>query len=187
MCAAVAGVAALGATAGAAQAAPTCPHTTLAQDIQQAHVIFRGVVTKAHPAHGSGVDRVRTYKVRADRVFKSSLITRSVVVTASARKHGCTLPELKTGSRYIFFANPRGPRLMLTTATAPASHHLTTQVMSRLGNGIQPQPQPPAAATFTKVAGADPPSLSRLLAPGAALVILSVLGLMVVGRSARRA
>ena len=44
-----------------------------------------------------------------------------------------------------------------------------------------------ATAEFTRVAHADPPPLSRLLAPGAALLIISLLGLLVVGRLGRRA
>ena len=40
--------------------------------------------------------------------------------------------------------------------------------------------------TFSRVSGATPGALSRLLAPGAALVIISVLGLLVVGRLNRR-
>jgi hypothetical protein len=79
-----------------------------------------------------------------------------------------------------------GSRLMATTGTAEATRKLTRQVVHRLGNGAQPEPNPPATATFTKVAHANPPRLTRLLAPGAALLLLSLLGLLVVGRLGRR-
>jgi hypothetical protein len=185
-------VVALGALllAPAAHTAPggtRCPHTTLKQDTARADVVFRGVVSKVRPVHGKGGHRIRAYKVAADRVYKSSLVTRSVVVTARAPTTGCALPALHRGTRYIFFATEQGARLVATTATARATSTLTHRVQKRLGSGRQPIKKPPPAATFTKVAGANPPGLARLLAPGAALVIISLLGLVVVGRTSRRA
>lgn len=172
------------APAGAAPA-PACPRTTLDQDIARADVVFRGVVKKVPGAHAVGKHRLRSYPVISDRVYKSSLVTRVVVVTA--RVDGtCTLPTLTQGGRYIFFALERGSRLMATAATAKATPKLTRQVVARLGSGAQPEPNPPATATFTKVAHADPPALSRLLAPGAALLLVSLLGLLVAGRLGRR-
>ncbi len=171
--------------AAPAHAAPACPKTTLDRDIARADVVFRGIVKKVPPAHTVGKHRLRSYPVISDRVYKSSLVTRAVVVTA--RVDGdCTLPTLTQGGRYIFFALERGSRLMATTATAKATPKLTHQVVTRLGSGAQPEPNPPATATFTKVAHANPPRLSRLLAPGAALLLLSLLGLLVVGRLGRR-
>jgi hypothetical protein len=174
-------------SAGAApQLAPKCPPSTVQQDIKAADAVFRGVVTKVRGVHGSGRHRTRDYRVAADRVYQGSLVTDKVVVTARVRSTGCTVPTLLKGTRYIFFARENGARLMATTATARATHHLTRQVVNLLGDGKQPQPKPPASAEFSTVADATPPSLSRLLAPGAALVIVSLLGLLVVGRLGRR-
>jgi hypothetical protein len=166
--------------------AASCPRTSIGHDIAKAHVVFRGEVTKARPARGSGAKRTRTYKVSVDRVYKSSLVTRSVLVTADAGTSRCTLPKLTKGARYLFFVNEKGTRLMATTATAEATRHLTHQIEKRLGKGTQPENTPPASAELTKVAHANPPSLSRLLAPGAAVLILSLLGLLVVNRLGRR-
>jgi hypothetical protein len=171
---------------GAATAAPSgCPRTTFKQDVKKADVVFRGVVSKVGKVRGKGDQRTRSYKVTADRVYKASLVTDEVIVTARVGTD-CDVPLLAKGGRYIFFVTEDGSRLIATPATAKATHALTDKVVARLGDGVQPHPLPPATATFTKVADASPPSLSRLLAPGAALVIVSLLGLLVVGRLGRR-
>jgi hypothetical protein len=173
------------ASVGTAAAPATCPHPSLSKQIKQADVVFRGTVDKARPVKGKGTQRYRTYKVQADRVYQSSLVTDSVIVTARVGAT-CPPPALRQGKRYIFFVTERGSRLLATPATARATRKLTRQVVAKLGPGLHPQPAPPVSVTFTKVADAAPPSLSRLLAPGAALLILSLLGLLVVGRLGRR-
>lgn len=165
--------------------APGCPTTTLDQDIARAGVVFRGEVKRVGAVRGDGKQRTRAYRVLSDRVFQSSLIQPTVVVTARVGTK-CALPPLTKGTRYIFFVDERGARLMAMPATSKATSRLTRQVVNRLGSGAQPEPPPPAAAEFTKVADATPPAVSRLLAPGAALLIIGLLGLLVVGRLGRR-
>ncbi|HEY3529854.1 MAG TPA: hypothetical protein VGK78_11960 [Nocardioides sp.] len=168
-----------------ARAAAPCPRLSLTKQIRQADVVFRGVVDKVRPVRGKGDHRLRNYKVKADRVYRSSLVADAVVVTAQVGAK-CPPPTLAKGKRYIFFVTEQGSRLVSTSATARASKKLTDQVVAKLGNGVQPHPAPPASATFSKVADASPPSLSRLLSPGAALLIVSILGLLVAGRLGRR-
>jgi hypothetical protein len=171
--------------AGPSTAAPACPRRSLSQQVKQADVVFRGVVDKVRPVHGGGDHRVRTYRVKADRVYQGSLVTDAVVVTAEVGAR-CRPPTLARGKRYILFVTEQGSRLVSTASTARASRELTSRVVAKLGNGAQPQPPPAVRATFTKVADASPPRLSRLLAPGAALVIVSLLGLVLVSRMGRR-
>jgi hypothetical protein len=189
LAAAVTTVALLGAPLVTAPAhaapAPACPRTTLDQDIARARVVFRGEVKQVRAVRRAGKERTRSYRVVSDRVYQSSLVQPSVVVTAQVGTK-CALPTLTKGTRYIFFVNERGARLMAMPATARATPKLTRQVVSRLGNGAQPEPTPPATAELSQVTDATPPPLSRLLAPGAALLIISLLGLLVVGRLGRR-
>ena len=181
------GGALLVASGGAADAAPAAPCTpkSLNKEIRQADVVFRGVVDKARAVRGHGDQRTRTYKVTADRVYQSSLVADKVRVTAEIGA-ACPPPELTEGKRYIFFVTEQGSRLVSTPATARATHRLTTQVEDKLGSGKAPHSAKPPSAEFTRVADATPPRLSRLLAPGAALVVLSALGLFVVSRVGRR-
>ena len=60
------------------------------------------------------------------------------------------------------------------------------KVEAALGAGESIDPPAPPAPTMTKVEGADPAAVSRLAAPGGALVLVGFLGLLVVGRLARR-
>ncbi|HET8663424.1 MAG TPA: hypothetical protein VFM08_03840 [Nocardioides sp.] len=165
--------------------APACPAKSLTKQINQADVVFRGMVDRAGRPHGKGDQRTRTYAVTADRVYQSSLVTDRVRVTAEVGTR-CAPPTLKEGKRYIFFVTEQGSRLVSTPATARATHQLTSRVEAKLGSGKAPSTPPPADPEFQKVADAAPPELSRLLAPGAALVVLSLLGLFVVSRVSRR-
>jgi hypothetical protein len=183
--AAVVGGTLLASASTAAGAPASCPTPSLNRQIKQADVVFRGLVDKVRPVTGKGKHRTRAYQVTADRVYRSSLVTDSVTVTAEVAA-ACPPPTLVKGTRYIFFVTEDGSRLVSTAATARATQKLTRQVVARLGNGQQPHPPRPADARFTRVADATPASLSRLLAPGAALLILSLLGLLLLTRVTRR-
>lgn len=172
-------------TPATASPAPRCPDRSLHQDVKGSNVVFRGKVDKVQPVRGKGADRTRVYKVTADRVYKSSLVADRVRVTAEVGA-ACPPPNLTEGKRYIFFVTEEGSRLVSTPATARATQRLTSQVEAKLGSGKAPRSAPPVTAEFTKVANAAPPALSRLLAPGAALLVLSLLGLLLVGRLGRR-
>ena len=163
----------------------SCVHQTVKQQAKAADAVFRGVVTKA-PKPGKK-DQVRTYSVTVDRVYSGSLVTDSVEVTSAVHSATCGI-TLDADKRYIFFARERGAQLKvnLCGGTDRATTTLTHKVVSLLGDGKQPQPPAPRQATFTRADDADPPALTRLMAPGGALLLVSLLGLAVVRRRARR-
>lgn len=170
-----------------ASAAPTrCPGSTVKQAAAAADSVFRGTVSHVGAAHGAGKQRFRTYRLSADRTYQGTLVTRYPMVTVKVSGTGCVLPKLTNGKRYLVFAHESGSRLVAGAGTGKASHTLTRKVVGLLGSGRQPQTGSTPAAVLTEVAHPDPPTLSRMLAPGGALAVVGLLGLLVAGRLARR-
>ena len=163
----------------------SCVQQGVKNEAAAADAVFRGVVTKV--GDGSHGGQVRSYAVSVDRVYSGSLVTDSVRVSSATQASACGL-DLKADKRYIFFARAKGSLLKVNSCggTAPAGKALTAKVVKLLGDGKQPQQPPPSQATFTRVDGADPTPLSRLMAPGGALLLISLLGLAVVRRMVRR-
>lgn len=168
----------------------TCVHTTVKQDVARADAVFSGVVVDA--SNGTIGRRGRdatVLEIEADTVYKGDLIRRQVKVTS--RDASCGLGDLVTGKRYLFFAGESGSILVADRCggTARARDGLTAKVQDLLGTGTvltPPADRDPVVVDFTRLAGAEPESLTRIAAPGAALVLLGLLGLFVVRRATAR-
>lgn len=156
----------------------SCAAQTMKQQIDRADVVFVGEVVGS-----TVVDQTMTYDVLAERVFKGELESAQTQVSTSSSTASCGLGEIADGERYLFLT--QAGQTNLCSGSAPASTDALERVQRQLGVGTRVEPPAPEAATRTKVEDSDPQQFTRLAAPGAALVLLGLLGLAVVRRMGR--
>lgn len=194
------GPAASGASVPPAAAAPcTClaagggPTGTVKEHVTEASAVFLGTVEAVTPPSTNGTSTSRTSTVRVERVFKGEMITTAAVDVVTTRTFANCTRELQLGENYVFFVeSDEGFTATGCGGTAVANAQLLTQVERLLGEGRAPVPSEPAepseppTATFEPVNTDEPASLTRVAAPGLALVLVGLLGLAVVRRLSRR-
>ncbi|WP_426243154.1 hypothetical protein [Nocardioides sp. LHG3406-4] len=163
----------------------TCIQQTFKDQATAADVVFTGVIDSVSAPSAGSV----TYSVTADRVFKGGLGGAAVAVTSPAQTSACGLGELSSDRPYVFLVARSGTAYTAESCggTAPVSTDVNERVGRLLGPG-EPVTAvaAPESATYTQVETAAPTDLARLAAPGAALVIVGLLGLAVVRRLGRR-
>lgn len=178
-----------------ASGACTCTEDGVPEQVEKASAVFLGSVTAA-----ARRPDVMQYGVRVERSFKGEQPAR-VELRSPLALDGCGL-RLRTDQRYLVFGREQGSVIEVNRCggTAPPDDALLSEVQALLGQGTTPSPSPtgsPSAepspapspsvgsATLTRVAGAEPEPFTRLAAPGAAAVIIGLLGLLVLGRVGR--
>lgn len=168
----------------------SCVSTSTQAQTKDAHDVFTGTITAVQSERNPNGQRgaTMTYDVEVERVYKGDVATSAVQVTSDRSSTSCGLGQLAADKRYVFFAQADGSDLSADSCggTARASDQLVTKVERMLGAGRNPVPPEPAKAVFTRVADAEPATLTRMAAPGVALVLAGLLGLIVVRRLGSR-
>jgi UNC-6/NTR/C345C module len=174
------------ALAVAAPANAACPPvTTLEERAAAAADVFTGTV-----ADSSESGSTRTYTVTVGQVYKGSVSTEQVAVTTDTRPRACGLPALAPGDEYVFFVAESGDELTTgrRTGSWPATDAYVARVEAVLGSGhpAVPPPAPPAEEVTFETVGDQPAELSRVAAPGLALVLVGLLGFALASFRGRR-
>ena len=163
-----------------------CVQSDVRTDIKSADAVFSGVLVDSSGTAGGSKSDFATYQVEADTLYKGNV--RTAAVDVRSRNDDCALGDLEADKRYVFFVTEQGTDLRADQCggTATSSGTLVRQVEQVVGEGTplgrSDQPDEPVTVEFTKVSDAEPDSLTRVAAPGFALVLVGLLGLLVVRR-----
>jgi hypothetical protein len=162
-----------------AQACTCAPDASVRSQARDADVVFSGVLVEQQSTR-----RRDTYSLDVERIYQGRVGDSPVDVVSSARTT-CGLGRLKVDRAYLVFATGSSSRLESAkcTGTARATPAYVEEVERVLGTGTAiPKPpgpgqeQPPPE--YTRVEDAGPPEFTRLAAPGGAMVLLGLLGLV---------
>jgi len=157
----------------AASAAPACTPLAPAAAARQAQAVFTGVVAGAGQAEKALTPHRFTTPVTVKESLKGSLSGQVKVVT---RGGSCGVGQLKQGATYLFFVTAHGKTWLAPGHLGTTSHGLTAAVSQ-----VQTALAPPTVNFGDPQAGA-PASLKRIAAPGVALVIIGLFGLLFLRR-----
>jgi hypothetical protein len=182
-----------GAPAGAAKPrtkAPACPPVTVRDSTKAAMAVFSGTVNDVQkgPRTDGQQGALYTHTVTVDMVYQGNIDTETVTVETDRNRAGCSLGALAVGTEYMFFVTGTGEPWVAsgTSGTRPSNETVVAQVERLLGPGSPPIQPTPETAVFTPVDLSEPPTFAQLAWPGAALVVVGLLGLLVVRALSRR-
>jgi hypothetical protein len=171
--------------------APDCK-PSVEHSAKAATAVFSGTVTadpvrQPRPDGRRGAIYLQT--VTVTKVYRGNFTTQTVQVqTDRNRDAPCNLGALQSGRDYMFFVSGSGQPWVAASksGTRAQNDKVVGQVTDLLGEGRPPIEPPKEHAVFKPADTTEPQSLSRAAAPGAALVIIGLLGLVVVRAISRR-
>lgn len=177
----------------AAPARCTCPDgQTAAKLAKQADaVLTASVVSSTTDTVGTGNKQrtVRSYTAEVDRSYQGSVTAVRVLIT-SDQSQACGFGNIPTKTPWLFFVSGRGAKFNgnVCGGAMRATVKDVAKVERLLGQGtpLQPSqpPREPLQYDAQDVAGAVP--LGRLVAPGAAVTLIGLLGLVLFRRRTPR-
>jgi hypothetical protein len=178
------------ADAASGSAVPDCPPLTVEDSTKNARAVFSGTVTAVdRQDRTDGQDgAIYLQTVTVNMVYQGKVETATVQVETDRNRAECSLGQLATGTEYMFFVTGAGAPWVASgvSGTRISDPTVVAEVEGVLGPG-QPAVQPaPETAEFTPVDASKPQTLSRAAAPGAALVLVGLLGLLLVRGLTRR-
>ncbi len=169
---------------------PTCQPVSVDQSSKAAMAVFSGVVTDSQrsPRPDGQPGAIYTQTVTVDLVYQGNVSTETVTVETDRDRAACSLGALATDVEYMFFVTGTGQPWVAvgTSGTRISNASVVAKVVELLGEGQPPIAPPPETAVFSPVDTSEPQSLSRSAAPGGALVLVGLLGLIVVRGVSRR-
>jgi hypothetical protein len=177
----------------AAAAICACTDENVGRNAGNADAVFSATITSAKvETAGSGekARQILVYAAKVERVYQGSVSAQRVQITTTAEKRRCGVGELPTGTSWMLFVN--GADATFVGNTCGGSARLTDKYRARvedtLGDGALPEPEPAVIPSLavTKVEQAAPWPLARLIAPGAGLTIIGLLGLGLISRRPRQ-
>jgi hypothetical protein len=177
-----------------ASAAPpecTCTTADTEQLARQANDVFTGTVTAstAAPKDDGTQGSVLTHDVTVELVYKGDMREPTVQVRTMSGSP-CDLRRLPDGTQYTFFVEVVDEVLVADGCggTRVPDATLVAELETLYGAGEPPRAAAPVeTADIERVPGVEPPmTVTRAAAPGAAMVLVGLLGLVVVRRLGRR-